>query len=164
MPITGVGSGRAPLENFTLIRSSNRRLTVTNTKRRTTVARLPLIIGICIASASGCEGVRQPEIADTPPASVQAPAGSEVSPDDSIRAAALDYVRRETAVQDAQVTIQATAEGWARVTVAPADDQTDPATMYLQRTQDGWRGVTIGTAFAPDELDRHGVPAQVRPE
>ena len=81
----------------------------------------------------------------------------------AIQDAAVAYVRRETAIEDVGVEIEAASEGWARVRVLPADSATDPATMYLRRSDASWQGVAIGTAFAPPDLEEMGVPVSVRP-
>lgn len=77
--------------------------------------------------------------------------------------AALAYVRRETAIEDIEVEIEAVAGDWARVRVMPEGSATDPATMYLRKEGASWRGVAIGTAFTPPDLDEMGVPAGARP-
>lgn len=92
------------------------------------------------------------------------PAQMPASTEDSIRDAAIDFVQAETAVPDVVVRVEAVADGWARARIEPPDGLTDPAVMYLQRRNGAWRGMTIGTAFAPDELDRLGVAPGVRPE
>jgi len=81
---------------------------------------------------------------------------------EAIRAAAVDYVRAETAVANVTVEIQAVGEGWARVRVIPTGGETDPALLFLRRIDGAWRGVAIGTAFTPEDQDRVGVPAAVR--
>jgi hypothetical protein len=82
---------------------------------------------------------------------------------EAVRRAALEYVRRETRIQNVTIEIGAIADGWARVRVVPATDVTDPAILYLRRDGDRWVGVILGTGFTPDDLDRLDVPASVRP-
>lgn len=97
------------------------------------------------------------------PAPVVAP-GVEVSETTAlaIRDAAVVFVRRESAVSDIQVEIDAVADGWARVRTIPTVVETDPATLYLRQEGSNWRGISLGTAFIPEELDEMGVPASVR--
>ncbi len=83
---------------------------------------------------------------------------------EQIRRAALDYVRDETAVAEATVEILAVAEGWARVLVVPANEVTDPATMYLRKEESRWVAVVLGTGFAPEDYEELGIPPGVRPQ
>lgn len=82
---------------------------------------------------------------------------------EAIRSAAIDHIRRETAVSEVSIEVDAVAEGWARVRAHPLGEETDPAVLYLQKEGAGWRVVALGTGFAPEDLDRIGVPSQARP-
>jgi hypothetical protein len=82
---------------------------------------------------------------------------------EAIRRAAIEYVRSQTAVSNVSAQVEAVGDDWARVRVVPTGGETDPALLFLRKEAGVWRGVLIGTAFAPEDLERAGVPAAVRP-
>lgn len=98
-----------------------------------------------------------------------------------------DYVVRDTDIPDYEVTIEAMAKDWARVSLVPAQVEGETTTLYLQkqveepgaptaviarqpghearaRTTSGW-AIILGpqTDFSEAELDQVGVPVGVRP-
>ncbi|MCB0153495.1 MAG: hypothetical protein KDF65_01770 [Anaerolineae bacterium] len=98
-----------------------------------------------------------------------------------------EYVVRDTNIPDYEVTIEAVAEDWARVSLAPAQVEGQTTTLYLQkqdagqaaptaiiaelpgheaRTQatTGWTIILGPQAdFSPAELNEVAVPSEVRP-
>jgi hypothetical protein len=135
---------------------------------------------IALASAvllvAGCEAGGGGELSNMPltrgasgtadpvePGSVAEAPAPQADESEAIRRAALEYVRSETAVANVSAEVQAVGNDWARVRVVPTGGETDPALLFLRKEGGVWRGVAIGTAFAPHDLERLGVPAAVRP-
>ncbi len=83
--------------------------------------------------------------------------------DQAIIAATKKYVAAESGIPDVKVTVEKIEGDYARVTVTPKDNQTDPALVFLKREGGVWRGLTIGTGFDPADLEKLHIPASLRP-
>lgn len=98
-----------------------------------------------------------------------------------------EFVVRDTNIPSYEVTIEAIAEDWARVSVEPVQTEGEATTLYLQKqvenaaaptatiaakpghearaeTTTGW-AIILGPQadFSQAELDNVGVPSEVRP-
>lgn len=105
---------------------------------------IALAVALTLALAAGC-----------------VPSSGE-SEEGSLEAAAHAYVRANTEVDTARVAVEATEGDFARVRLYPLDAGTDPAVLFLHRGPEGWEGVLLGTAFAPEDYDRFGIPPGLR--
>lgn len=98
-----------------------------------------------------------------------------------------EFVVRDTNIPDQEVTIEAVAGNWARVTISPARVEDGADVLYLQKQLDGSEAPIVQTTVQPGhearvetttgwaiilgpqfdfseaELDQVGVPAWVRP-
>jgi hypothetical protein len=91
------------------------------------------------------------------------PAFSHANDDSTaIIQATTDYVKKEASVNDPLVTVDKIVEGYARVQVKSKSGATDTATAFLKLSKGRWKVLTMGTAFAPEDYKKLGIPVPLQ--
>src|SRR5262245_13479974 len=73
------------------------------------------------------------------------------------------YLVANGAPEQSKVEVQKIDGDYARVEVIPPPDTTDPALAFLKRENGRWTVLALGTGFPPEDLDKLGIPASIRP-
>lgn len=81
-----------------------------------------------------------------------------------IVAATSAFMEKEMGVSDSVVSVEKVDGDFARVQVKSQKDKLDPATGFLQKSKNGtWEVMVIGTAFAPEDFQKMGIPESIQP-
>ena len=94
---------------------------------------------------------------------LSAAAAHAADSNEAIIQSATAYVKKETAITNPLVTVEAVSGDFARVQVKSKSNGTDPAIAFLKRANGKWKVLTLGTAFEPGELKRLQIPPALQP-
>ena len=82
---------------------------------------------------------------------------------EAIIAATRSYVAANSAVTKVNVTVEQTADDFARVKVTPETGNTaDPAWVFLKKKDGQWTGIALGTSFTTGDYQQMGIPNALR--
>ena len=84
--------------------------------------------------------------------------------DQFIADAARKYAAARSSLGSLKVQVERVRGDYARARVIPVSGKTDAAWIFLRHENGSWIGLALGTAFAPNDYVRLGIPEELRVE